>query len=59
MIHLSQSRSSIIFEKDGDSLSILYWGKKIGVLDAGSEKAINVALTKARLTVVLIRLLEI
>ena len=47
MIHLSQSRSSIIFEKDGDSLSILYWGKKIGALDAGAEKAINAALTKA------------
>ena len=47
MNHLSQSRSSIIFEREGDSLSILYWGKKIGKLGSDSEKSIDSALTRA------------
>ncbi len=42
MIHLSQARSSIIFEHDGDSLAVLYWGKKLGAIDEtiDTEKAL-------------------
>ena len=47
MNHLSQSRSSIIFEREGDSLSILYWGKKIGNLGSDFEKSIDSALARA------------
>ncbi len=47
MIHLSQSRSSVIFEREGDSLSILYWGKKIGNLGSDFEKSIESALARA------------
>ena len=47
MNHLSQSRSSIIFEREGDSLSILYWGKKIGKLGSDFEKSIESALARA------------
>ena len=47
MIHLSQSRSSIIFDQEGDTLSILYWGKKIDALSANSEVALKAALTQA------------
>jgi alpha-galactosidase len=47
MIHLSQSRSSAIFEREGDSLSILYWGKKIANLGSDFEKSIESALHKA------------
>ena len=47
MNHLSQSRSSIIFEREGDSLSILYWGKKIGNLGSDFEKSIDSALVRA------------
>jgi len=47
MIHLSQSRSSVIFEREGDSLSILYWGKKIGNLSPDFEKSIDSALHRS------------
>ena len=47
MIHLSQSRSSVIFEREGDSLSILYWGKKIGKLGSDFEKSVESALTRS------------
>ena len=47
MNHLSQSRSSIIFEREGDSLSILYWGKKIGKLGSDFEKSIDSALARS------------
>jgi len=46
MIHLSQARSSIIFEHDGDSLAVLYWGKKLGAINEKSADAIRSALTK-------------
>ena len=46
MIHLSQSRSSIIFTEGEETLSILHWGKKIGSLDANAEKALTAATTK-------------
>jgi len=46
MIHLSQARSSIIFEHDGDSLAVLYWGKKLGAINDKSAEAIKSALTK-------------
>ncbi|CAN2234639.1 alpha-galactosidase [Candidatus Planktophila dulcis] len=46
MIHLSQARSSIIFEQDGDSLAVLYWGKKLGSINEKSADAIRSALTK-------------
>ena len=47
MNHLSQSRSSIIFEQEADSLSILYWGKKIGNLSPDFEKSIDSALHRS------------
>ena len=46
MIHLSQSRSSIIFAQDGDSLEVLYWGKKLGVINEKSAESIRAAHTK-------------
>ena len=46
MIHLSAARSSILFEADGDSFSILYWGKKIVVSDKAAQESIVLALTK-------------
>ena len=46
MIHLSQARSSILFEHDGDSLAVLYWGKKLGEINEQSADAIRSALTK-------------
>jgi len=46
MIHLSRARSSIIFEHDGDSLAVLYWGKKLGAINEKSADAIRSALTK-------------
>ena len=46
MIHLSQSRSSIIFEQEGDSLAIIYCGKKLGQIDKQGAVAIKKALTK-------------
>jgi alpha-galactosidase len=46
MIHLSQSRSSIIFEEGDETLSILHWGKKIGALSAQGEKALSAAAHK-------------
>ena len=46
MIHLSQARSSIIFEHDGDSLAVLYWGKKLGAINEKSADGIRSALTK-------------
>ena len=46
MIHLSQARSSIIFEHDGDSLAVLYWGKKLGAITEKSAESIMSALTK-------------
>ena len=46
MIHLSQSRSSIIFEEGDETLSILHWGKKIGELSTQSEKALSAAAHK-------------
>ena len=46
MIHLSQSRSSIIFAHDGDSLEVLYWGKKLGVIDSKAAESIRAARSK-------------
>jgi alpha-galactosidase len=46
MIHLSQSRSSIIFAHDGDSLEVLYWGKKLGAIDNKVAESIRAARTK-------------
>ncbi len=46
MIHLSQSRSSIIFEEKDGSLSILHWGKKIGSLDEAGKQALSAATKK-------------
>ena len=46
MIHLSQSRSSIIFAHDGDSLEVLYWGKKLGAIDKNAAESILSARTK-------------
>ncbi|CAN2185024.1 GalA Alpha-galactosidase [Candidatus Nanopelagicaceae bacterium] len=46
MIHLSQSRSSIIFAHDGDSLEVLYWGKKLGAIDKAAAESIRAARTK-------------
>ena len=46
MIHLSQSRSSIIFAHDGDSLEVLYWGKKLGAIDTSAAESIRAARTK-------------
>lgn len=46
MIHLSQSRSSIIFTEGDETLSILHWGKKIGPLDSNSESALAAATKK-------------
>jgi alpha-galactosidase len=46
MIHLSQARSSIIFEHDGDSLAVPYWGKKLGTINEKSAEAIRSALVK-------------
>ena len=46
MIHLSQSRSSLIFEEGDETLSILHWGKKIGALSAEGEKALSAAAHK-------------
>ena len=46
MIHLSQSRSSIIFAHDGDSLEVLYWGKKLGDFDKSAAESIRAARTK-------------
>jgi alpha-galactosidase len=46
MIHLRQSRSSIIFSESDETLSILHWGKKIGDLNAAAEKALAVATQK-------------
>jgi alpha-galactosidase len=46
MIHLSQSRSSIIFAHDGDSLEVLYWGKKLGTIDKSAAESIRTARTK-------------
>ena len=45
MIHLSQSRSSIIFAHDGDSLEVLYWGKKLGAIDKAAAESIRAART--------------
>ena len=46
MIHLSQSRSSIIFAHDGDSLEVLYWGKKLDAIDKRAAESILSARTK-------------
>jgi alpha-galactosidase len=46
MIHLSQSRSSIIFEEIDETLSIVHWGTKIAALDTNSESALSAALQK-------------
>ncbi len=46
MIHLSQSRSSIIFEEGDETLSIVHWGKKIGALNGDLEKALAAAIHK-------------
>ena len=48
MIHLSQSCSSIIFEHDGDSLAVLYWGKKLGEINEKSAASIKSALSKPK-----------
>ena len=47
MIHLSQARSSIIFDREGDSFSILYWGKKLGGFSPDNETSIAAALQKS------------
>jgi len=46
MIHLSQSRSSIIFEEGDETLSIVHWGKKVASLNVDSEKALSAAVHK-------------
>jgi alpha-galactosidase len=46
MIHLSQNRSSIIFDHEGDTLSVLYWGKKLGAISA--EDAITLSGARRR-----------
>lgn len=46
MIHLSQERSSIIFDQVGDSLEVLYWGKKLGKIDQKAADSIRVACAK-------------
>ena len=46
MIHLSQSRSSIIFEEGDETLSILHWGKKIAGLEASGFQALSNSLRK-------------
>ena len=46
MIHLSQSRTSVVFSENSDSLEILYWGKKLGTLTAESEASIAAAISK-------------
>ena len=46
MIHLRQSRSSIIFSESDETLSILHWGKKIGDLTAAGETALAAATQK-------------
>lgn len=45
MIHLSQSRSSIIFEEVDETLSIVHWGSKVGDF---SEDALSKATQKPR-----------
>jgi alpha-galactosidase len=46
MIHLSQERSSIIFDHAGDSLELLYWGKKLGEIDKKAAESIRAACTR-------------
>jgi alpha-galactosidase len=46
MIHLSQKRSSIIFDHVGDSLELLYWGKKLGEIDKKAAESIRAACTR-------------
>ena len=46
MIHLSQERSSIIFGHVGDSLEVLYWGKKLGEFDQKAAESIRAAGTR-------------
>jgi alpha-galactosidase len=46
MIHLSQERSSIIFNHVGDSLELLYWGKKLGEIDKKAAESIRAACTR-------------
>ncbi len=46
MIHLSQSRSSIIFEEGDETLSILHWGKKVAPFNGDGEKALSAAVHK-------------
>lgn len=46
MIHLSQERSSIIFDHVGDSLELLYWGKKLGEIDKKAAESIRAACTR-------------
>lgn len=41
MIHLRQSASSLIFDREGDSLSILHWGKAIDHLDENMSQALK------------------
>ena len=46
MIHLSQSRSSIIFEEGDETLSIVHWGKKVAPLSETGEQALSAAIHK-------------
>jgi alpha-galactosidase len=46
MIHLCQSRSSIIFDEGDETLSILHWGAKIGELANTSIEALRATSTK-------------
>jgi alpha-galactosidase len=46
MIHLSQSRSSIIFEEGDETLSIVHWGKKVAPLSEAGEQALSAAIHK-------------
>lgn len=46
MIHLSQERSSVIFDQIGDTLEILYWGKKLGKIDEKANESIRAACTR-------------
>ncbi len=46
MIHLSQSRSSIIFEASDETLSIVHWGKRVEALSNDGSQALSAAVQK-------------
>lgn len=46
MIHLSQKKTSIIFEEVDETLAILYWGRKISTVDSENEAELSRASKK-------------